>query len=231
MYRSGDLARRRADGAIEYLGRVDNQVKIRGFRIELGEIEAALVAHPWVEQAVVMAREDNPGEKRLVGYVVRSSDVAFEAGELRTHLKHNLPEYMVPAEFVTLEAMPLTPNGKINRKALPAPEGRPEIGAYVAPRTPTEEALVAIWEEVLKLNQIGIDDSFFELGGHSLLATRMAARLREVLKVEVSVRTLFEAPSVRELGKIIEAVDLTTNRLSAPATGEVIGEEREKGII
>jgi hypothetical protein len=125
----------------------------------------------------------------------------------------------------------LTPNGKINRKALPAPEGRPEIGAYVAPRTPTEGALVAIWEEVLKLNQIGIDDSFFELGGHSLLATRMAARLREVLKVEVSVRTLFEAPSVRELGKIIEAVDLTTNRLSAPATGEVIGEEREKGII
>jgi acyl-coenzyme A synthetase/AMP-(fatty) acid ligase/acyl carrier protein len=231
MYRSGDLARWRADGQLEYLGRVDQQVKVRGFRIELGEIEAALARHPGVAQAAVIAREDSPGEKRLVCYVVGSGGVAPEAGQLRTYLQKNLPEYMVPAAFVMLEALPLTPNGKLNRKGLPAPEGRTELGAYMAPRTPTEEALAEIWAEILKLERVGIEENFFELGGHSLLAMRVVVRIREVLKAEVPVRTLFEVPRVRELGKIIEAIRLATYRPSSPAMGDAIGEEQEEGIV
>jgi amino acid adenylation domain-containing protein len=198
LYQTGDLVRYLADGNLEFAGRIDHQVKIRGYRIELGEVEAALLSHGGVEQAVVVAREDAPGEKRLVGYVVGAGDVAPEPSELRGHLKQSLPDYMVPAAFVVLDALPLTPNGKVDRKALPAPEGRPEIGAYVAPRTPTEEALASIWCEVLKLDRVGIDDNFFELGGHSLLAMRLLDRMRQA-GLHAVVRDLFDRPTVSSL--------------------------------
>src|SRR3981081_2430530 len=204
LYRTGDLARWRADGNLEFLGRVDHQVKIRGYRIELGEIEAALHSHAGVEQAVVVAREDAPDDKRLVGYVVGAAGASPDANELRAHLKRSLPDYMVPSAFVVLAALPLTPNGKVDGRALPGPEGRPEIGTYVAPRTATEEVLASIWCEVLKLDRVGIEDNFFALGGHSLVATRVIARVRDVFEGELPLRALFEAPTVRELAEGIE---------------------------
>src|SRR3977135_1745893 len=162
--------------------------------------------HPDVEQAVVIVREDSPGEKRLVGYVVGSGDEALEAGQLRTYLKQSLPEYTVPSAFVILDALPLTPNGKLDRKALPAPEDRSEVGTYVAPRTLLEEEIASLWAEVLKLDRVGGEDNFFELGGHSLLATRVIARLQDVLEVEVPLRALFEAPTVRLLAERVEEI-------------------------
>ncbi|PTL75142.1 non-ribosomal peptide synthetase, partial [Vitiosangium sp. GDMCC 1.1324] len=207
MYRTGDLARYRSDGNLEYLGRTDFQVKVRGFRIELGEIETVLDKHPGVRQVVVVAREDRPGDKRLVAYLTPSGQQVPTAAELRAHLKQHLPEHMVPSAFVALEQLPLTPNGKINRKALPAPEAPQDSGAeYIAPRTPTEEKLAAIWTEVLSVPRIGAEDNFFELGGHSLLATRVLSRLRTAFQVELPVRALFEAPTLSALAlKIDEA--------------------------
>ena len=203
LYKTGDLARYLPDGNIEFLGRGDQQVKIRGFRIELGEIEAALRQHPVVREAAVLAREDPPGgpsaslrrEKRLVAYVAAEST----AEELRRFLKDKLPEYMVPAHFVFLNSIPLTPNGKIDRKALPAPDRtRPELDkAFVAPRTPTEELLAEIWVQLLHLERVGVHDNFFDLGGHSLLATQAVSRIREVFQVEIPLRRLFE---VRDRG-------------------------------
>ena len=170
LYCTGDLARYRADGNLEFIGRRDDQVKVRGYRIELGEVESALLSHAAVSQAVVVARQEEEGEKRLIAYYVASE--ALEVSELRAHLKHQLPEYMVPGMWVQLQVLPLTPSGKIDRKALPAPEGRPQIGGYVAPRTPLEQTLARIWAEVLHLEQVGVEDNFFELGGHSLLVMR-----------------------------------------------------------
>ncbi len=178
-------------------------MKIRGYRIELGEIEAALVEHPDVGQAVVVAREDVAGDKRLVAYVV-AGGVAGDAGELRTHLQRHLPEYMVPSAYVVMEALPLTPNGKVDRRALPAPEGVMRR-AYVAPRNPTEEVLASIWCELLKLDRVGVHDNFFELGGHSLLAMRLLARIRTTFQIELPLRTLFEAPTVAGLITRVEA--------------------------
>src|SRR5262249_15156578 len=152
-----------------------------GFRIELGEIEATLLRHPGVRQAVVLAREEEAGERRLVAYVVGRGAVVPEASELRHHLKQSLPEYMVPSAFVALERLPLTPNRKVDSRALPAPEGRLEAAAYVAPRTPTEQVLGSIWADVLRLDRVGIHDNFFDLGGHSLLAVRVIARIRDDL--------------------------------------------------
>jgi len=196
MYRTGDRARWLADGNLEYLGRLDHQVKIRGFRIEPGEIEAALGEHPAVREAVVLVREDEPGERRLVAYTVPAGD-AVPASALRAHLRERLPEYMVPSAIVAMETFPLTPNGKLDRRALPAPEGA-EGEAYVAPRTPAEELVAGIWAEVLKRERVGARDGFFELGGHSLLATRVVARVREAFGVEVPLRLLFEAPTLGE---------------------------------
>jgi hypothetical protein len=165
LYRSGDLARRRADGELDYLGRIDHQVKIRGFRIELGEIEMVLGALPGVAAAVVLAREDTPGERRLTAYVVPEADAAPSVGELREGAHGRLPDYMLPAAFVFLPALPLTPHGKIDRRALPAPDlARPELGREaVAPRDEVEARLVEIWRQVLRLDEVGVHDNFFEL--------------------------------------------------------------------
>ena len=207
LYRTGDLGKWREDGNIEFLGRVDDQVKIRGYRIELGEIEAVLREHAGVGEAVVVAREEEGREKRLVGYVVaRQGEEAPGAGDLRKHLAGRLPEYMMPTAFVFLERMPLTPNGKLDRRALPAPDqGRPEQEqGYVGPRTPTEELLCGIWAKVLRLERVGVEDNFFEMGGHSLLATRVVSQIRQMFGIELPLRRLFEAPTVGELAEVVD---------------------------
>jgi amino acid adenylation domain-containing protein len=199
LYRTGDRARWTADGTLEYLGRLDAQVKVRGFRIELGEVEAALRRNPGITDCVVLAREDAPGDGRLVAYVVGGVD----AETLRAHLRQSLPEYMVPGAFVSLDHLPLTPNGKVDRKALPAPEYEADPERFVAPRTPLEEVLAGIWAEVLRLERVGVRDNFFELGGHSLLATRVVSRIRQALGSGITVRTVFEAPTIEELARIV----------------------------
>ena len=205
LYKTGDLARYLADGNIEYLGRIDHQVKIRGFRIELGEIEAVLSKHPAVMEAVVVAREDKPGEKWLVGYVVAGT-VAPSIQELREYLRKQLPDYMVPAAFVTLEKMPLTASGKADRKALPAPDAASmaAVDGYVAPKTRVQELLAQIWEEVLKRDRVGVEDDFFSLGGHSLLAIQVIARINDAFQTALPIRRLFEAPTVALLAMVVE---------------------------
>ena len=202
LYRTGDLARYLPDGNIEFLGRIDHQVKIRGFRIELGEIETALAQHPAVQACVVQAREDTPGNKQLVAYLVPRLEQAPPSSELRSYLKDKLPEYMLPAVFVMLDQLPLTPSGKVDRKALPAPSGeRGELSTgYVAPRTPTEELLADIWKNVLHVQQIGIHDNFFELGGHSLLAVSLVEHMRRE-GLHTDVRTLFTNPTLSALAQ------------------------------
>ncbi|GAA4801595.1 hypothetical protein GCM10023307_30240 [Lysobacter hankyongensis] len=197
MYRSGDLARWRVDGQLDFLGRVDHQVKVRGYRIELGEIDAALARLPGVAQSTVLARSDASGEKQIVGYVVAHAAAALEPNALRHALAASLPEYMIPTAIVMLHEMPLTSNGKIDRKALPAPEFH-RLDSRV-PRTPQETALAALFAEVLGLDSVGIDDSFFDLGGHSLLGTRLVGRIRSTMGVDLAIRTLFEHPTVAAL--------------------------------
>lgn len=198
LYRSGDLARYKADGDIEYLGRIDKQVKVRGFRIEPGEIESALRQYSGVKEAVIVVREDAPGEKRLVGYLVTQSDWTFSVSELRNHLKASLPDYMIPAAFVQVEALPLTANGKLDWRALPQPDQitAEMLTGYVAPDTAVEKVLAGIWSEVLSVERVGIHDDFFDLGGHSLLATQLISRLRDAFEIELSLKSLFEAPTV-----------------------------------
>jgi amino acid adenylation domain-containing protein len=232
LYRTGDLVRWRSDGELEFLGRLDHQVKIRGYRIELGEIEAALVEHPEVRQAVVVARDEVVGDKRLVAYVVAADEAVVDAGDLRDHLKRSLPEYMVPSVYVMLEALPLTPNGKIDRRALPAPEDDAVIrGEYVAPRTPIEEVLVSIWCEVLKLDRIGVHDNFFELGGHSLLAMRLMARIRDELQVELPLRTLFEAPSIGDLADRLDTIQWAAQQAIVNTISDTLQKGQEAGIV
>jgi amino acid adenylation domain-containing protein len=216
LYKTGDLAHYLPDGNIEFLGRIDNQVKIRGFRIELGEIEALLNQHPDVRQAVVIAREDIPGDKRLVAYIVlnQKPEVISAAGfayatTLKRFLEEKLPNYMIPAAFVMLDSLPLTPNGKVDRQNLPAPDrSRPKIEAtFVAPRNPIEEKLAVIWTELLGLEQIGVNDNFFHLGGHSLIVTQMLSRVREVFRVELSFHQIFANPTIGNLAQLIAEDD------------------------
>jgi amino acid adenylation domain-containing protein len=205
IYRTGDLGKWLPDGGIEFLGRIDHQVKIRGFRIELGEVEAALGRHPAVGEAVVLAREDRPGDRRLVAYVVPRPEHASVNGELRQFLKESLPAHMVPSAFVVLPHLPVGPSGKVDRRALPAPDEAGVMGedSFVTPRTPVEEMLAEMWADVLKAERVGALDNFFELGGHSLMATQVVARVRDVFQIEMGLRELFEAPSVAELAVLV----------------------------
>ena len=221
LYRTGDLARWLTDGSLEYLGRVDHQIKLRGFRIELGEIEAALGQHPEVREAVVLAREDEPGDKRLVAYVVHAEPLGPSMNELRRYLKEKLPEYMVPAAIVALPALPLTPSGKVDRKALPAPARPEQEEAFFASRTPIEEVLCGIFADVLVLGKVSVHENFFEIGGHSLLAMQVLARVRRSLGVELPLRAVFEAPSVAALAERVEAERRRGAALSAPALWRV----------
>ena len=215
---------------LEFLGRVDDQVKIRGFRVELREIEAALGLHPGVSEAVVAAREDVPGDRRLAAYVVLR-DPAAAVSELRAFLKERLPDYMVPAAFVTLEALPLSATGKVDRRALPAPGGaRPERGAdFVAPRTAAEETVAAIWREVLGLGQVGATDNFFELGGHSLLLPQVMHRLRTAFQVEIPLRTLFDEPTLEGLALALEEILLEDLERQLAEADALEGEESLAG--
>ena len=220
MYRTGDLGRWRSDGNIEYVGRNDSQVKIRGFRIELEEIEAAMMAYPGIRKAVVVLREDQPGDKRLVAYVnmeqTSSGKQELDSCLIRQHLRKMLPEYMVPAAIVELEKIPLTSNGKLDRKLLPRPDF--EHGEkYVAPQTETEKRLAQIWSDVLKVEQIGLHDNFFELGGHSLLALQLISRVREIFQVEISMRVLFfESATLSALAARINQLECTQQIQTAP---------------
>ena len=253
LYRTGDLARYRTDGKLEYLGRIDNQVKVRGFRIELGEIETVIKKHPQVSEAVVVVREDEPGDKRLVAYVVPDPnalqsvwnetdvmpphDQTFKLAasndsytgdpvpieqtlqaDLRRMLAKQLPEYMTPSDFMLLDVFPLTPNGKINRSALPAPgHSRPELEhRYVAPRTAIEEELASIWSQVLRKERVGVKDNFFEIGGHSLLATQVISRIRHHFKVELGLRSMFESPTVATLAAKVVELQQNNKAVSSP---------------
>ncbi|HEY2362866.1 MAG TPA: amino acid adenylation domain-containing protein [Candidatus Angelobacter sp.] len=203
LYRTGDLARFLANGNIEFLGRTDHQVKVRGFRIELGEIEAALGEHPLVREVAVMARDDRPGEKRIVAYILPHKGQLPSTTELRSHLQGRLPDYMLPSAFVMVDSMPLTDTGKIDRSALPGPEEvRPGLAQkYVAPRSALEQVLAGIFVEILKVERVGIQDNFFELGGHSLLATQVTSRIRQLLSVNLPLKKLFEEPTVSGLAE------------------------------
>jgi amino acid adenylation domain-containing protein len=206
LYATGDLVRFLPDGSLEYRGRTDHQVKIRGYRVEPGEIEAALEKHESVKDAVVLAREDDPGLKKLVAYIVFQPGLAAAPGDLRNFLKPRLPDYMLPSAFVLLQKLPLTSSGKIDRRALPAPDrSRADVREALAPpRTTTEIALASIWMEVLKLDRIGIHENFFELGGHSLLATQVVARVSDAMHVDVPLRRLFETPTIAELAAAVD---------------------------
>jgi acyl-CoA synthetase (AMP-forming)/AMP-acid ligase II/aryl carrier-like protein len=206
LYKTGDLARYRSDGTIECLGRNDFQIKLRGHRIDLGEIESVLRGYPNVCEAVVLLREEAGGEKRLVAYLQRSSQPSPDAGLLQQFLKTKLPDYMTPSAFVVLDKFPLTPNGKINRKALPAPaaERAESKQPFTPPRTPTEETLARIWRELLRQPEIGIDDNFFQIGGHSLLAMQLMARARNEFQTALSLRNIFEAPTIAELAVLLD---------------------------
>ena len=222
LYRSGDLARRRPDGDIEYLGRIDQQVKIRGFRIEPAEIESVLLDHPAVREAAVVVAPTAAGEPRLAAYVVRYTE-SSDPADLLAHLRTRLPDYMVPSAFVFLGALPLNENGKLDRRRLPAPNGAPPVAHEAAgPRTPTEVALAGIWQEALELSYVGIHDSFFDLGGHSMLAVKIARRSCEAFGIDLPVAALFRAPTVAKLAEAIDALKVTTRPRAASADREVI---------
>jgi acyl carrier protein len=225
LYKTGDLVRYLADGNLEFLGRTDDQVKIRGFRIELGEIEAALRQHPAAGEVAVTVLEDAPGDKRLVAYVVPAPGVAqtkFPLAELRGFLKQKLPPYMVPSAFVVLESMPVTPNGKIDRRSLPAPDTQKadlEV-LQAAPTNPVEEVIAGIFAEVLGREQVGAGDNFFELGGHSLIASQVVSRLRDNFGIELPLRSLFETPTARGLAAAL--LQDPANRLKVEKTAQLL---------
>jgi non-ribosomal peptide synthetase component E (peptide arylation enzyme) len=206
LYKTGDMGRYLPDGNVEFAYRTDDQVKIRGYRIELGEIQSLLAQHSGIRETVVITQRDRAGDKQIIAYII-PREVAPALDELRGYLKAKLPDYMVPSAFVTINFLPLTPNGKLDRKALPIPDllYRADGEAYRAPRTPVEEKISAIWADALRVEKVGVDDNFFDLGGHSLLATQAVSRIRAVFHCDIPLRTLFEAPTVGELAKVISA--------------------------
>ncbi len=227
LYKTGDLARIRPDGVFEYLGRADDQVKIRGYRIELGEIEAALAGHPDVQSCAVMAREDEPGDRQLVAYLVARSGVRPDMDNVRTFLKERLPDYMVPAHCVVQDSLPLTPNGKIDRKALPLPSMETRnVRIGEAPRTETEKTIAAIWIELMRVDAMGIHDDFFDVGGHSMTATALVGRLRTAFGVDIGLASLFERPTIAGLSEIVDTFVLTSGGTRA-AAGSAQREEFE----
>ena len=223
LYKTGDLARRLADGNLEFLGRIDNQVKIRGFRIELGEIETVLTNYPEIREAIVTIREDVPGNKSLIAYLVPQNH-QLTAQDVRNFLSQKLPNYLIPNAFVFLDKFPLTPNGKINRLGLPATNiSQQNLGIeFVAPRTSTEQELVTIWTEVLQLTKVGVYDNFFELGGHSLLATQLISRLKETFEIEFPFRYLFENPTISQLAE--KVVNQQIELVKADELAQILGE-------
>ncbi|MEM6404773.1 MAG: non-ribosomal peptide synthetase, partial [Cyanobacteria bacterium P01_D01_bin.116] len=231
LYKTGDLACYLPDGSIKLFGRIDNQVKIRGFRIEIGEIEALLNQYPGIQTSIVIVREDNPGDKRLVAYIIPETKVNNQtkiptSSELRRVLKEKLADYMIPAAFVMLDALPLTPNGKVDTKSLPIPDwSGNKSSEFVSPRTPTEEKLVNIFTSVLEIETVGVEDDFFELGGHSLLATKLIAQLLKEFEVEITVIDLFEAPTVAELAQRVDK-NLLVEQLQNSVSD--VEEEREE---
>lgn len=205
LYRTGDVVRWRADGELEFLGRRDDQVKVRGYRVELGEIEVALRSHPRVRDAVAVVREDVPGDRRLAGYVTAEGAVP-SAAELRAWLRGVLPEYMVPSAVVVVDGLPLSPSGKVDRRALPVPAAEPGAG-FVAPRAGVEELVAGVWAEVLGVERVGAHDNFFDLGGHSLLAVRALNQLRKVTDKDIPLILMFESSNVAELARAIEVIE------------------------
>jgi acyl-coenzyme A synthetase/AMP-(fatty) acid ligase/acyl carrier protein len=228
LYRTGDQVRYLANGRVQFLGRIDDQVKMRGFRIELREIERAILRHESVEQAAVVVREDAPGAQRLVAYVVGKEKDWSGADELRAFLKEGLPSYMLPSAFVRMDSLPLTANGKLNRKALPAPEN-PHSNVYIAPENETQERLAKMWAELLAAEKVGITDNFFELGGHSLMVVQVVSRVREEFGVELAVRTLFELPTVKTLSEhVISQVASIESQRNAVTSNE---QQLEEGWV
>lgn len=229
LYKTGDLARYRRDGNIEFLGRIDQQVKVRGFRIELGEIETSLARHPAVKEAVVIDQEHGNGDRRLVGFVVPESGVSIDVSDLRNFLRQSLPDYMVPAAILLQDSFPLTPSGKVDRKALSALDAfdRSTLKVdYVAPRNDLEEHLTLIVKELLHLEKVGIFDNFFELGGHSLLATQFVSRARDELQVEISLRQLFETPTIAGISE-----QISLEREIASRNREIGSQDTEPGDL
>jgi thioesterase domain-containing protein len=203
LYKTGDLARFLSDGSSEYLGRLDHQVKIRGFRIELGEVEDRLTQHPSVREALAVVGEDSPGGKFLAAYLISKNGELADDSELREFLLSKLPEYMVPSVFIKIEQFPLTPNGKVDRKALPKPKFKSSMAVFSPPKSPAEKALARIWCDVLQIKQVGVRESFFEIGGHSLLAMRLASRIKRDLNVDLPVRAIFQHPTIESLASQI----------------------------
>lgn len=212
LYQTGDMVRFISEETIEFLGRKDHQIKIRGYRIEPGEIESQLELHPDVREAIVIPREYSPVEKRLVAYVAVAAP-SLQGSDLRSHLAERLPEYMVPSSFVLLSALPRTPNGKVDRQALPAPAETEDTELFVAPRTPVEEALCRIWSQLLGVEQIGINNSFFDLGGHSLMAMQLLSRLRGIFQLELPLRVVFEAPTIAKLAAALVSYEVTPGQV------------------
>lgn len=229
LYKTGDQVRYLPNGNIQFLGRIDHQVKVRGFRIELGEIESVLIQHPAVQMSVVMAREDVAGDKRLVAYIIPEPGQEPTIGDLRRFLREALPDYMVPSNFMLMDVFPLTPNGKVNRRALPAPEGgRPELeSTYVAPQAGIEETVATLWKEVLKIEKVGVNDNFFELGGHSLLLAQVHSKLQKQLDIQLPIIKLFQHPTISTLTKYLN------QEQGAEASYEHVDEraERQKAAL
>jgi amino acid adenylation domain-containing protein len=227
LYKTGDLVKYRPDGQLEFLGRVDDQVKIRGFRIELGEVETALTRYPYIQNAVASVQDDQ-GEKQLVAYVVPSEQITLTLADLRRHLRTTLPDYMIPSTFVVLDTIPLTPTGKVDRRLLPTLAGSrlTLAGEFVAPRTPTEVTLVGFWRDLLKVEQVSIHGHFFELGGHSLAAARLAARIAQAFSIDLSLRSIFQFPTIAELAEHIDTI-LWTRQVPAEPSSDTEFEEGE----